>query len=96
MLFCMACGAERNRITIAWLYADAAVGSGPHMRGLRRGSFAAGDAGKLTNKAEMLAASTRTGLRFAAREIAGNARGGHGFKRLRLWDSLQTCLECRL
>jgi len=67
MLFGMAGGAQRNGVAIARFDRDTAIGSGPHMRGLRRRGFAAGDAGELTDKGQVLHPPTQVRLGLARR-----------------------------
>ena len=67
MLSCMAGGAERNRIAIARLHPYTTIGSGAHMRGLRRRGFAAGDARELTDKGQVVQPPTQVRLGLAAR-----------------------------
>src|SRR6516165_7974372 len=50
MLFRVAGGAQRNGVAIAWLPPHPTIGSCPQMGCLRRRCFAAGYAGKLTDK----------------------------------------------
>ena len=67
MLFYMAGGAERNRMAIARLHPYTPVGSGAHMRGLRRRGFAAGDARELTDKSKVLHPPAQVMLGLARR-----------------------------
>jgi len=77
MLFGMAGGAQRNGVAIARFHPDTAIGSGAHMRGLRRRGSTAGDARKLTDKSQVLQPPTQVRLGLAARNGAGDARDGH-------------------
>jgi hypothetical protein len=54
MLFRVAGGTQRDGVAIAWFHPYPTIGSGPHMRGLRRRCFAAGYAGELTQKSQVL------------------------------------------
>jgi hypothetical protein len=54
MLFRVAGGAQRNGVAIGRLHPDTATGSCTHVRGLRWRRFAAGDAGELTDKSQVL------------------------------------------
>ena len=67
MVLGMAGGAQRNGVTIARLDPDTAIGSGPHMRGLRRRGFTAGDAGELADKGQVLHSPSQVRLRLARR-----------------------------
>ena len=82
MLFCVTGGAQRNRVAIARLHANTTIGSGSHMRGLRRRGFAAGDATELADKSEVLLPSAQMRLGFWARYGAGDAGCGHRSKEL--------------
>jgi len=82
MLSCMAGGAERNCIAIARLHPYTTIGSGAHMRGLRRRDFAAGDARELADKSEVLLPSAQMRFGFRARYGAGDAGYGHGSEEL--------------
>jgi hypothetical protein len=73
MLFRMAGRAQRNGIAIGWLDPDTAVGSGTHMRGLRRRCSAAGHTGKLTDKSQVLPSPMQVRLGLAARYGLGDA-----------------------
>src|SRR5215475_10658768 len=77
MLFCMAVGAQRDGVAITRLYAGTPIGSGPHMGGLGGRGFAAGDAGQLPHKSEVLQPPARVGLALAASHRARDARRGH-------------------
>jgi hypothetical protein len=77
MLLFMTGGAQRNSIAIARFHPGTAIGSGPHMRSLRRRCLAAGYAGKLTDKSQVLHAPTEVRLGLATRYDVGDARCGH-------------------
>jgi len=66
MLFRMAGGAQRNGVAIPWFHPHPTIGSCPHMRRLRRRCFAAGYAGELTDKSQVLHPTVRAGLGLAA------------------------------
>ena len=77
MLLGMAGGAQRNGVAIARPHPDTAIGSGPHMRGLRWRGFAAGDAGELADKGQVPHPPTQVRLGFAARYDAWDAGCWH-------------------
>jgi len=80
MLFCVTGGAQRNRVAIARLHANTTIGSGSHMRGLRRRGFAAGDAGELTDKSKVLPAPTQMRRRLGRRARHRSEDAGHGHR----------------
>jgi hypothetical protein len=75
-------GAQRNRVAIARLDPDPTIGSCTHMRSFRWCCFAAGDAGKLTDKGQVLHPPTQVRTGLAGGQGTGNARGGHWYQEL--------------
>src|ERR1700719_2015694 len=83
----MAATAKRHGIAIRRLDPCAAVSSQAHMRSLRGGCFAASDAGKLSDKRQvLLRAPAELKLRLARRYHARDARRRHRLKKLQ-WIS---------
>jgi hypothetical protein len=64
-------GAQRNRVAITRLDPNATIGSRTHMRSFRWCRFAAGYAGKLTDKGQVLRPPKQVRLRLAGRYAAG-------------------------
>jgi hypothetical protein len=77
MLFRMAGGAQRNSVAIARFYPYTTIGSCTHMCGVRWRCFAAGDAGELPDKSQVMHLPTQVRFGFASRYSAGNAGSGH-------------------
>jgi hypothetical protein len=77
MLFCMAGGAQRNRVAIARLHSDTTLGSCTHMRGFGWRCFAAGDAGELTDKGQVPHPPVQVRLGLAARYGPGDSGDWH-------------------
>src|SRR5215469_10766300 len=77
MLLSVTGGAQRDGVAITRFYADTAIGSGSHMRGLGGRGFAARDARQLPDKSEVLHPSTKVWLALAASHRERDARRGH-------------------
>ena len=73
MLSGMTGGAQGNGVAIGRLDPYATIGSRTHMRGFRWRCFAAGDAGKLTDKSQVLPSPMQVRLGLAARYGLGDA-----------------------
>ena len=67
MLLVMARGAQRNGVAIGRLHPDTSIGSRAHMCGFRWRCFAAGDAGELADKSQVLPSPMQFRLGLAAR-----------------------------
>ena len=90
MLFRVTGRAERNRVAIARFHPYTAIGSSPHVRGLRWRGFTAGDAGELPDKSQMPDLPVQVRLRLVARYAARDARSGHRSKELRAYSRSDT------
>jgi len=77
MLSRVTCGAQGHGVTIGRLHPNTTIGSCPHMRGLRWRCFAAGNAGELTDKSQVVHSPTKARPGLAGRSGVGDAGRRH-------------------